>query len=102
MMKKPPKEINGVIGYRTAQSMKSKDTWEFAQKYCGKIWCICGVVMIPATVVALLIVLGKNEDTVNKVGLILCAVQLVFLIGSIFPVERALKKNFDYYGFPKR
>ena len=33
-MKKAPKEINSVFGYRTSMSMKNKDTWEFAHKYC--------------------------------------------------------------------
>ena len=37
-MKKAPKEINSVFGYRTSMSMKNKDTWEFAHKYCGKVW----------------------------------------------------------------
>ena len=27
-MKKAPKEINSVFGYRTSMSMKNKDTWE--------------------------------------------------------------------------
>ena len=34
-MKKAPKEINSVFGYRTSMSMKNKDTWKFAHKYCG-------------------------------------------------------------------
>ena len=29
MRRKPPKEINGLIGYRTAMSRKNKDTWDF-------------------------------------------------------------------------
>ena len=37
-MRKAPKEINEVFGYRTPMSMKNKDSWEFAHKYCGKIW----------------------------------------------------------------
>ena len=37
-MKKAPKEINSVFGYRTSMSMKNKDTWEFAHKYCGNTW----------------------------------------------------------------
>ena len=23
--------------------MKNKDTWEFAHKYCGKVWYVCGM-----------------------------------------------------------
>ena len=37
-MKKAPKEINYIFGYRTNMSMKNKDTWEFATN----IWGNCG------------------------------------------------------------
>lgn len=37
-LKDAPKEINPVFGYRTAMSMKNRDTWEFVHKYLGKIW----------------------------------------------------------------
>ena len=31
-LKKAPKEINYVFGYRTSRSMKNRDTWEFAHQ----------------------------------------------------------------------
>lgn len=58
-MKKAPKEINLVFGYRTSMSMKNKDTWEFAHKHCGKVWYFCGMVMLPITVIFMLLVIGK-------------------------------------------
>ena len=100
-MKKAPKEINSVFGYRTSMSMKNKDTWEFAHKYCGKVWYVCGMVMLPITVIFMLLVIGKNEDCVGSMGGIICGVQLIpliGLIGSILPTEIALKKNFDKNG----
>ena len=97
-LKKVPKEINMVFGYRTAMSMKNKETWEFAHKYCGKIWYACGWIMLPVTVVFLLLTIGKSEDYVGMVGEVICIVQLIPLIGSIFPTEIALKKNFDKNG----
>ena len=36
-MTKSPQNINVAFGYRTTMSMKNKDTWEFAHKYCGKL-----------------------------------------------------------------
>ena len=81
--KKAPKEINSVFGYRTSMSMKNKDTWEFAHKYCGKVWYVCGMVMLPITVIFMLLVIGKNEDCVGSMGGIICGVQLIPLIGSI-------------------
>ena len=79
-------------------SMKNKDTWEFAHKYCGKVWYVCGMVMLPITVIFMLLVIGKNEDCVGSVGGMICGVQLIPLIGSIIPTEKALKKNFDKNG----
>ena len=35
-----------IFGYRTSMSMKNKDTWEFAHKYCGKVWYVCGMVNV--------------------------------------------------------
>ena len=97
-LKKAPKEINGIFGYRTSMSMKNKDTWEFAHKYCGKIWYICGLISLPITVIGMLLAIGKNAEVVGTVGAVITGVQLVFLIGSIFPTEIALRKNFDKNG----
>lgn len=100
-VKHPPKTINSVYGYRTAMSMKNQNTWEFAHKYCGKLWYIGGLVLLPVTIAGMFLVLGKGEDTVGAVGGILCAVQMIPLIGSIFPTERALRKRFDKQGNPR-
>ena len=62
--KKPPKEINGFYGYRTAMAMKNRDTWTFAHKYCGKIWYICGWILLVVTIPAMLPVMKADEDTV--------------------------------------
>lgn len=96
--KAAPKEINAVFGYRTDRSMKNRDTWDFAHRYCGKIWLVCGSVLLPLSIAPMLLVIGKNEDIVGALGGILCAVQLIPLIGSIFSVERALNKVFDKDG----
>lgn len=96
--KKPPRRINGVYGYRTARSMKNQETWLFAHKVCGRLWFRLGLLLLPVSVCAMLPALGRS---VNAVGIWCCmveTVQLVVLIGSIFPVERALKRTFDDLG----
>ncbi len=97
-MTKAPENINDVFGYRTTMSMKNKDTWEFAHKYCGKLWLICGLVLLPLSIVPLIFVFNKGTDIIGAVGGIVCAVQLIPLIGAIFPTEAALKKSFDING----
>ena len=97
-LKKAPDEINYLFGYRTTMSMKNKDTWEFAHKHCGKTWFVCGLILLPLSVVPMLFLLGASADAIGNLGAVLCVIQLVFLIGSIFPTERALKKTFDADG----
>ena len=95
---KAPKNINATFGYRTTMSMKNKDTWEFAHKFCGKLWFRCGVVLLPISVIPLIFVLNKSIDTIGTVGGIICEIQLIPLVGIIFPTEVALKKTFDSNG----
>ena len=96
---KSPKNINAVFGYRTTMSMKNRDTWEYAHKYCGRLWFRCGLVLLPLSVIPLLFVLGRSIDTIGIVGGVVSAIQLVPLVGAIFPTEAALKKTFDKNGF---
>ncbi len=94
MYRHPPKSINGLVGYRTARSMKNLDTWKFAQDYCGRLWWKIGWRMAVPSVLIHLPLYGRSEELVGVVGGILCMVQCAVLIGCIFPTERALKRNF--------
>lgn len=97
-MKNPPTEINPGYGYRTAMSSKNQETWDFAQTYMGKVWYRAGRVLLIPSAVPPLLVLGRDVGVVGVVGLAVCGVQLVVMLGSILVTERALKKNFDKNG----
>ena len=97
-LKSAPKEINALFGYRTTMSMKNRDTWEYAHKYCGRIWYIAGVIMLPFSVIPMLLVIGESKDMIGNFGAVLCVIQMIPLIGAIFPTESALKKQFDRNG----
>lgn len=73
MYKNPPKEINGLIGYRTA------------------------MLLVP-TVLAQIPFAKSGEDVVGTVTLVIEAVQVLVLIGSVILVEKALKRTFDENG----
>lgn len=98
-MHNPPKEINGSYGYRTSMSMKSRETWDFAHRYFGRLWFILGLILLPLSAAAMLFLLGESVKAIGNSSLIIMGVQLLFLIIPIFPTERALKKNFDRFGF---
>lgn len=97
-MKNPPAEINPGWGYRTAMSSKNQETWDFAQRHMGKVWYQAGRVLLIPSAVPLLLVLGRDVGTVGVVGLAVCGVQLVVMLGSVLVTERALKKTFDKDG----
>ncbi len=97
-MKNAPKEINAVFGYRTSMSMKNADTWEFAHKYFGRLWYIAGLVLLPVTILPMLFVIGESTDSIGNVGGVICVIQMLPLIGSIFLTEAALRRRFDRKG----
>ena len=95
---KSPKEINSLFGYRTTMSMKNKDTWEFAHHYCGRLWLVLGMIMLPLSVIPMLFFINQDIDVVGIAGGIIEGIQVVILLISIFPTEKALKKTFDENG----
>lgn len=95
MWKHCPKQINRVIGYRTARSMKNMDTWKFAHEYCGQLWWRIGLIMIVPSVVIHIPFYHSDDNIIGIVALILVAIQVIVLIASIFPTEAALKKRFN-------
>ena len=95
---KSPKEINSLFGYRTTMSMKNKDTWEFAHHYCGRLWLVLGMIMLPLSVIPMLCFINQDIDVVGIAGGIIEGIQVVILLISIFPTEKALKKTFDENG----
>ena len=98
-MKRAPKKINYVFGYRTARSMKNEDTWKFAHKLIGKIWLVCGTLLLVGGVVFFFVFTsGKDENAASIASLVILGVQLLVLMCSIIPTECALKKNFDENG----
>ena len=96
--KTAPNKINYIFGYRTDMSMKNRDTWEFAHKYIGKLWFRFGLLLIPITVIPMLFVIGKTENIIGAVGLIVGFINTIVLIVPIFFTEKALNKTFDKDG----
>ena len=94
MWKYPPKNINGIIGYRTTRSMKNRDTWKYAHDYCGRLWWKIGWALFLPSVIIHFPFYNSSEEKIGSVGSILCTIQCVCLIIPIFFTERALKRNF--------
>ena len=96
-----PKKINVWYGYRSARSMKNEDTWVFAHQHIGRTWMLVGAVLLVISVIPMIAVYGKDDDTVSVVSLVLLFVQMFPMIMSLIPTERALKRTFDENGIRK-
>lgn len=94
MWKCCPKQINGIIGYRTKRSMKNEDTWKFAHNFCGKLWLITGLIVLCASVAVMIAFYNSADNVIGIVVAVSAAVQYAVLVLSFIPTEIALKKNF--------
>ncbi len=97
-IKRAPKNINYLFGYRTNFSMKNEETWKFSHNYIGNVWYKWGLLLLPVSVLALVFVIGKDEDTIGVLGTVITVVQIIPILASIVLTERALKNNFDEEG----
>ena len=95
---KSPKEINSLFGYRTTMSMKNKDTWEFAHHYCGRLWLVLGMIMLPVSIIPMFFFIKQSTDVVGTAGAIIEIIQIIVLLIPIYSTEKALKKEFDENG----
>lgn len=98
MYKHPPKDINGVIGYRTTRSSRNIDTWRFAHDYCGRLWLKAGIVLLIPTIIVQIPFANSSVNVIAVMTIVMETIQLCVLIGSIYPVEKALKATFDDNG----
>ena len=65
--KKPPRDINATFGYRTTMSMKNQETWKLAHRVCGRYWFICGLILLPLSVLPMLFVINRSTETIGRI-----------------------------------
>ena len=59
--KSPPKSINATFGYRSTMSMKNQETWKLAHRVCGRYWFVCGLILLPLSVLPMLFVINRDR-----------------------------------------
>ena len=96
-LKKPPKKINMIYGYRTSRSMQNKKTWLFANKKLGKIWTYAGLSIFFVSLLAYCLPTYDRMYDINYVCFvagIIAVLQIIPMVCTVIPVEKALSKNF--------
>lgn len=87
MLKKPPKKINGIYGYRTWRSKKSQENWDFAQEYAAKHMIKAGWVCLPCCLLAFIYDWSDSLDFILGISIF-----LIVVFYPIYKTERALKQ----------
>jgi uncharacterized membrane protein len=85
----PPKKINFLYGYKTNNSMKSQQNWDFAQRFSSIKMMQCGIASILIYFTEKLFNLDNSAKTILDFSVLLAC---IFYI--IFFTEKALKSKF--------
>ena len=85
----PPKKINHLYGYRTATSMKSQESWDFAQQYSAKKMMEMGAFITTLGLLSWII----DLQLFWSVGIALTIVTIGPIL-MLLKVESELKKRF--------
>lgn len=89
LYKFPPKKINSLYGYRTRNSMRNQERWDFSQKYSGKImmWSSFGMAFIGLT--GLFMAFSESLQTIFSLSIVI--ITCVFLL---IKTEKEIIKRF--------
>ena len=98
MVKKPPKEINSLIGYRTKRSMKNISTWNFAQKLCGDMMKKHGITMAICSMLIFCVIQVLEKQAATDVCMVVLMSQLIVLLCVPVITEQELENTFDSDG----
>lgn len=91
MYKRPPKEVNWFIGYRTRKSMKNEKVWEKANRCCGKLWIVIGSVMIFVAILLNVVFYFKMIIFTETILTIIVLSEIIPLLLSGLIVESKIK-----------
>ena len=95
----PPKDRQGISGYRTTMSRLNDETWKYAHKYWGGINFVLGIIL--AILSFLVLILMKDDTNFEMISVYLVFLQLGIMVLTIIPTEFLLHKHFTKQGMKK-
>lgn len=91
---KAPLDDSHSLGYKTARALVSAETWDFANRKCGRTWMIAGFLLLMCIPFCgpLWFLIGEKAGILAAAVILLLAVTV--FIGAIVSTESALKRKF--------
>lgn len=89
-----PLDDSRSLGIKTKRALASAETWEFANRKCGRLWMFGGAVLLilPPLAGPVWFLVGAAAGTIAAAGILLLNIGL--LVGSLIATETALKRKF--------
>ena len=95
----PPKDRQGISGYRTTMSRLNDETWKYAHKCWGRMNLALGI--IQAILSLFVLILMKDYTNFEMISVYLVFLQLGIMVLTIIPTEFLLHKHFTKQGMKK-
>lgn len=95
-----PEDTEMKMGVLTGSAKKSRDTWEYANKTCGKYWIRAGIAGIVLTTLAVNAAFITSEKKAAIVALAAAVVIVLMMSCSMTTVMMKLRAEFDENGKP--
>ena len=95
-----PEDTEMKMGVLTESAKKSRDTWEYANKTCGKYWIRAGIAGIVLTTIAVNAAFLTSEKTAAIVSLAAAVIIVLMISCSMTKVMMKLHAEFDENGKP--
>lgn len=83
-------------GYRTAMAMKSRETWEFSQKYYWRWVESLSLLVLVGSIVLIIKNISATHFIYKMLKII--GIQVVIFLLPAIPTEIKLRQQFDKYG----
>ena len=84
----------GICGVRIKAALTNDTTWDFAHRYCGRLWQTTGMFMASAVILAMIILMRFSDLVIAVSGVVILFIQLILFILSFCLVSKAIIRNF--------
>ncbi|TDP60040.1 SdpI family protein [Flavobacterium dankookense] len=85
----PPKKINDFYGYRTGNSMRNQQVWNFSQKYSSIKMLQSALFLVAISFLGMVFHPDEKVQLIVGIGLSILVCVYIF-----YTTEKAIKKNF--------
>lgn len=102
LIKNHSPKINYVFGYRTKMSMKTNETWQFANNYAGNLMINCSKILLIILFISQIFILNQKDYKIASfysLGISFITISSFFY--TIIKTEIKLRKLFDKNGNKK-